>query len=500
MDSADSQLKERIVQVIEKRPEEDEVFIGVLRYGAHIPHLYNRIARSPRRIKLILSNMLDFFPPEYYQSKSFCILDDTVYEGREMKRIYSKLTEGCGVAPAKIRQDALVIRNDCKMPLEPDTPRLDEPNYIVWKEQLTNLITKDIRPTERDHPLYYFQMERLRFETFLSLLEEFGCVHNVHGDSSVGTSRVTLTLDSAVLGDMSVFGGVELGEICKVRFYWEETIDGCNLTSVPIVFPQFAPAEFSPLDGERLAALLELPSRFFSNLRGIGTLEASQRMLFYFVSRAIAAVLLERLLAQVVPLLKSRGATIRSVPPEIIDDRIHYEFPREYLEFHGNVYKQLEHVVNSALSDDRLPLTDNWGKPEIETEIAATDAVLPVESRLLEFVVRDGSPVVLKGDRWTAKSREEGPRGKSIKEMIEEFGSAVFVSKALDDLLDCGLLRSFDDFLDASHGHGLTRLFLVGGEYKAVQVARMVESWKSARNPVPESFIGEDSVELWGAF
>src|SRR5437899_870675 len=67
-------------------PEYD-VLIGMLRYGAHLPHL----ASVSSILTLLLSHMVPFMPREFFASKRLLVLDDTIYRGSEMSRMVATL-------------------------------------------------------------------------------------------------------------------------------------------------------------------------------------------------------------------------------------------------------------------------------------------------------------------------------------------------------------------------------------------------------------------------
>jgi hypothetical protein len=79
-------LEQQILDLFNKYIDEDALVIGILRYGAHIPHLYYyaclRRGQKPKKIKLLLNHLLPFFPPDYYRNKKLILLDDTVYRGK----------------------------------------------------------------------------------------------------------------------------------------------------------------------------------------------------------------------------------------------------------------------------------------------------------------------------------------------------------------------------------------------------------------------------------
>jgi hypothetical protein len=63
-------------------------------------------------------------------------------------------------------------------------------------------------------------------------------------------------------------------------------------------------------------------------------------------------------------------------------------------------------------------------------------------------------------------------------ELLAEFRDKLFVSEGLDELLDDGLIRA----KDARVGPGeatFGRVFLPGGEYRALEVFRLARAWQT---------------------
>lgn len=59
-------LKAQVEEFCIKHFNENDLVIGILRYGAHIPHIYQNVCREknilPKKINLLLSHMIPFFP------------------------------------------------------------------------------------------------------------------------------------------------------------------------------------------------------------------------------------------------------------------------------------------------------------------------------------------------------------------------------------------------------------------------------------------------------
>ena len=237
-------LRQQILNFIDKWLDEDEIVIGVLRYGAHIPHIYQnacvRAQKQPKKIQLLLSHMIRFFPGDFYSKNRFLLLDDTVYEGAEMSSLLNTLVNEFQVPRENVRTATLIAHEQSE--IEPDCPqpteRLADAEYIAWKEELAALVRRDIRPTERDHPLYYFKGGDLSLGKFLSLIQQFGHVHPVGSDWDAPVFRASVTLNPSLLSELLQLDGLELDPVLKVRLYWQQTVNGTQLTAAPMVFHQ----------------------------------------------------------------------------------------------------------------------------------------------------------------------------------------------------------------------------------------------------------------------
>ena len=87
----------------------------------------------------------------------------------------------------------------------------------------------------------------------------------------------------------------------------------------------------------------------------------------------------------------------------------------------------------------------------------------------------------------------------SIQELLREFKDPFYVSRALDELLELGLLRALDMATD-NNKNIFTRVFLSGGEYNAVQVSRIADTLRFEPKPHIIDFKAaeDESIELWG--
>jgi hypothetical protein len=496
-------LRKQIVQFVEEWINEDEVVVGVLRYGAHIPHIYQnacaRESREPKRIRLLLSHMLRFFPPEFYRNNKFLILDDTVYEGVEMRAMLSTLLDQFEIPRDRVRTATLIAheQSDYEPDLPKPTQRLPDAEYIAWKEELASLVRRDIRPTERDHPLYYFRGGDLSLGKFLSLIQEFGHVHPVGSDWDAPVLRVSLTIDPSLLSDLQALDGLELDPVFKVRLYWQQTEDGSQLTAAPMVFQQLNIPSFLSGSDTKLASLLGLDDGFFRRIYDEHLETSRGAMVYYFVGRAIAALLLERLLIQVIPRLQQIGCEPSCVRPEAVDGIVGYVFPDEYTNFYDAAFERMRNIVEASPAADRLPFAERQVVQNRFPVRASKDPLLPDMYEILEFMTRNSSPATWDGARWMPNKNTF--KGTSHRELVKEFGDEVFISAALDELLDSGLLRAKDNPINPD----LTcfdREFFPGGEYNAVQVSRIADSWRYQPSAIDPLLAMEEAFDIWGPY
>lgn len=496
-------LREEILRFVDECVSEDEIVIGVLRYGAHIPHIYQNACklegRQPKRIRLLLSHMLKFFPPEFYQQNKFLILDDTVYEGVEMTALLSTLLDEFQIPSDRVRTATLVAHEQSEY--EPDLPkttrRLRDAEYIAWKEELASLVRRDIRPTERDHPLYYFSGGDLSLGRFLSLIQEFGHVHPVGSDWDAPVLRASVTLDPSLLDDLRQLGGLELDPVFKVRLYWQQTEKGSQLTTAPMVFPQLNVQRFLSEGASTLAARVGLADDFFLRIYNNHSETSRGQMVFYFVGRSLAALLLQRLLTQVIPRLHQIGCEPVCVPPKDVDGFVDYVFPEEYIQFYDAALTKIQAIVLDSPTADRLPFSERQIKQNRFPVRANKDPLLPDMYEILEFMTRNSSPATWDGSRWAPN--KTALIGTSHKELISEFKDEVFISAALDELLDSGLLRAKDSPV-GSDLQCFDREFFPGGEYNAVQVSRIADSWRYQALPIDPLLAMEEALDLWGPY
>lgn len=504
MKTDEENIKTYIKNFIDKYISDDYIVVGVLRYGAHIPHIYQNACvengKEAKPIKLLLSHMLPFFPPEFYSKNKFLLLDDTVFRGIEILKLKSDL-EDLGVAKDNIRTATLVVHKDSKY--EPDFPipsfRLREAEYIAWKEVLGSLVAGDFRPTERDHPLYFFGAKNIEIGQFLSVLQDYGEIHSV-GTWNSKVLKISLTIDAAILRPTLKLEGVDLGNTYKIRFYWGQTSGMAKLTVVPMGFPVIDLKRFIDSGSSRtLARLLGLKESFYEDLCSICHENYRGQMLFYFASRSISALLLGLFMEHVAPRLRSPESSLELYSPDEIDDAVRYIFPQEYLDFYNVIFNKLKKIMEVNVGVYSIPLFEDWKKPDKADTYPQKDPLLPSIYTILSFLVKDIDPAIWDGRNWIPNYSYPG-KGVSYQELLSEFKNTLFVSKALDELLESGLLRAKDWQIDENNKR-FTRVFLPGGEYNAVAVSRIAETLVyQTPFSIDPKVIEEEAIDLWGPY
>ena len=494
-------LKSQIQKFGDAYFKEDEIVVGILRYGAHIPHIYRDIyqekSQSSRPIQLLLSHMLSYFPPAFYQGKRFLLLDDTVFSGCAMCNLKKILETEHSVPEENILTAALVLNEHSEF--EPDyfSKRLSDAEYIAWKEVLGSLVTQDARPTDRDHPLYYFRIRQMKLGHFLDVLNNYGIVHTSSTTNS-GIFKITLTIDAHVVKERinTELPSVVLGEIYKIRFYWKQEEDPnlVTLTMAPMGFPEINIDQFiANKDGQLLAKIVGLDENFFDDIYNTYPENHRPEMLFYFASRSIAALALEYFLIEV-----TTFCDLEFLDPTEVDEPIVYVFPEEYQRF----YKTISGKINKILSEKKpkayeLNFFPTWKKLEEFNIPHQKDILIPISYEILGFLARDGDSAKWDGKRWVPNQSND-EQGVSFQELLDEYKDPIFISRALDELLDMGLLRAKD--MEIRKGC-FTRIFLGGGEYNAVQVSSIADTLNyEFDRKIDQKIIEEEALELWGPF
>ena len=489
-----SSIQSQINSYLDANLRPDEIVIGALRYGAHLPHLYvPDQEHAQTRIPLVLSHMLGFFPPDFYKGKRFLLLDDTVYTGNEMGRLVNQLVDDFGVPRTNIRTAALVSHKEANYDLDCPGTILEDDEYIVWKEALAQLVRRDIRPTDRDHPLYYFKTPNCSLGTFLNGISPFGKIHAVGDDWESPVFRFSLNIHSECLGEILDLTGVELSPLTKIRFYWSETATGTHITMVPIIFSRVDVRQFcNSKSAIRLAELVGLRPDFFDSVISSNARDSSGTMAYYFISRAIASLLLRKILGNIAVVLNTTDATLEFVEPAIVDGRVEGIFPPLYEEFYSICSKNLG-AVASRETEEVLPLVDQLAGFQGSSVVPESAGLLPARYRLLEVIVKNDHPATWNGQRWLARAVTTGCE---IWDLIKRFRNDIFVSVSLDDLFDAGLIRARDAAILGRAGvYG--RFIMSGSEYHAVHVSRIIDTLHAGSQLASLTF-GEAKVDaLW---
>ncbi len=498
-------LKKQVLELCNNYIHEDDIVVGILRYGAHIPHLYQNICKEnsvqPKPINLLLSHMLPFFPREYYKNKSFVLLDDTIYSGHELDRLKKDLISKFGIPEANIHTAALIVHEDS--PIMPDFPEkktiLKNAEYIAWKEILGSLVAREIRPTERDHPLYYFEANHIEAGHFLDILQNYGQLHSV-GNWKSQVLKISLTIDGSNLAKDMKLTGVDLGSIYKVRIYWRKSFEGAKFTVVPMGFPVIELDEFVETKSSRvLARMMGLRETFFEDILHSCTEDYCKLNLFYFASRSIYALLLELLFKQISPMLNDLGYDINIIDPREVDASVNYVFPDAYNEFYATVFNKLSIATEIRSKSNIKQIPDVWKKPQNSFVPSQIDSLLQSPYKILGFLAEDLDPAIWNGKKWLP-NYDNLEVGKSFQDVLAEFRDPMFVSKSLDYLLESGLLRA-KDLPVIGEKNCFTRTFLPGGEYNAMRVSRVADvlRYKPSFNFNP-AIAEEEAVELWGPY
>ncbi len=499
-------LKKQVLELCNYYIHEDDIVVGILRYGAHIPHIYQNICEEysiqPKPINLLLSHMLAFFPPEYYENKNIILLDDTVYSGHELEKLKNDLVFKFNVPRGNIHTAALVVHEDSQ--IMPDFPEkkaiLKNAEYVAWKEILGSMVAQDIRPTERDHPLYFFEAKQIESGSFLDVLQDCGQLHTV-GAWKSQVLKISLTIDATNLAREINLPGIDLGNFYKVRIYWRKKGDGAKFTVVPMGFPVIKLDEFISSKGSRiLAEKIGLKETFFEDIHYSCHKDFCQLVLFYFASRSIYALLLELLLKQISPALNELGYDIRLLDSREVDASVNYIFPTTYNEFYSTIFRKLLFATDIRFDSEKKNRLGVWKKPLNSFVPSQIDSLLPSPYKILGFLAKDLDSAQWNGKKWVPNYDNLDKVGKSFRDILAEFDDPMFVSKSLDYLLESGLLRA-KDLQIVGEKNSFTRVFLPGGEYNAIRVSRIADvlEYKPSFNYNP-AIAEEEAIELWGPY
>jgi len=458
---------------------DDETTIGLLRYGAHIPHIYQTPESfGMKPVNLLLSHMVEFWPQSFFEGRRFLLLDDTMYRGVSMTAAKRQLIDRCRVPAQNIRTATLVVHDECPKGLWPDHFRhhLDHYDYVCWKEELTALVRNDIRPTERDHPLYYFRT-RLAVADLVALFSDAGHLQTAPIDTSTAPFKFTVTTSTSPLRDVATLAGITLDEPCKIRFYCSFSSTDCLITAVPIVPTTLDVETFMANSARTFMSLLKGPPDFLHDVLATESVGDPRRAVYYFVSRGIAALLLERLLLHARGLRGNGRIHLEPVEPETVDGLVRYVFPPCYVAFHQCVFGLLANALKTAQEANDSPAGRSYDfapPTHVERTSRPADALLADSTWLLNALARRGSWLEWTGSSWEA-IYEHMPR-VTHHDLVEEFGDAAFISVAADELLDYGFLRA-KDF--SANGNNYARVLLPGGEYKSIEIMRMAAAWNT---------------------
>jgi hypothetical protein len=455
--------------------------------------------------------MLDFLPQEYFEGTDrFVVLDDTVYRGRQMKKHVKRL-ESLGVAKGRITTAAIVVHD--KSEFKPDivSRTLNDRDYIKWKECFTKLVRTQRRSTDRDHPLYFFEIAKLSSGQLLSILQNIGDVTSIDHRSYGAVYAFAVNMDSRIfLADGEVRSqlweadGLRLEDLCKIRLYWEESGNGLSLTFVPMAFSTITmdallskhPHMFERLTGLDISALDYLKR---GNRNACFGEDAWGRFAYFLLSRGIAAKVLEQFLVTFGATVKLSGATIKRLDADEQDWPIHYVFPEPYNRFYSDVTKRVDSILRKLdLSPEQPLLFQSGSTAKLKRTEGASGYVgsgLPYKYDLLRALYHDVDPAVFNGREWVPN--EACSRGVTFSSFVAEVRDPLLVSRGLDELLDAGLLRAGDNNIaGVTESPVYSRTFRPGGEFNAVLVNRLALSCRAAVNP--ESDYAEEQFDSWG--
>lgn len=497
-------LKSQILSFCNEYIDENDIVIGALRYGAHIPHVYQNAceetSQQPKRINLLLSHMINFFHEAYFKGRKIVILDDTIYQGNEMRRLTSILKE-LGVPEKNIQTEALVVHENSQFLPNKPVPviRYLDPQYIAWKEALASLIVEDIRPTDRDHPLYYSEISNIGPGQFIDIIENFGVVHST-GSLDSKVFKFSITFDSSILKNNIVVPGISFGDIYKIRFYWKQESNTTKLTLVPMGFPIIDVNKFiSDKGGQVLAKFLGLKENFFDDMYHSHTKNLRSPMTYYFASRSLSLLVLELFLKQINPILSSYKSNLKILMPEAIDKKVNYIFPDEYIDFYDIALDRLTRILQGAEFEILNFSSEKWIKIESMPFESENIAMLPSTYEVLGFFAKDSDPAEWDGKRWIP-NKATVDKGYTYQDLLTEFKNHIFISRALDELCESGLLRAKDQTIDTDN-NVYTRQFLPGGEYNAIHMSRIADTLRYKSDLIVDpKIIEEESIELWGPY
>jgi len=447
--------------------------------------------------------MLDFLPKDTYVGDShFVVLDDTVYRGLQMQKHVRRL-QTLGVDRKRITTAALIVHE--KSGFTPDliSRKLDDRAYVEWKDGFTRLVRTQRRSTDRDHPLYFFELDGLSSGAMLSILQTFGDVASIDDESFGAVYAFSVAMDCrAILSEANIpvdlwdVEGLKLENLCKIRLYWEEIDGRMSLTLVPMVF---ATLDLEAFEQARSQAFPDLAGIELSSLDYLRPNEdARGRFAFFLLSRSIAAKVLEQFLTGFVANLTLRGSTIRRMEADQQDFPIKYVFPEPYEKFYAWVCARVDILLKSSfLSAERMPLFRPGTGANImrsHYEICG-DSGLPPKYGLLRILCREADAASFDGKEWVPN--EDYGTFVTYSTFLSEIPDPLLVSRGLDELLDSGLLRAGDaNIAPAGLRPVYSRVYRPGGEFNAVLVSRLALSCRTVTPP--ESYSAHEHFDSWG--
>jgi len=496
-------VREEIYAFRDRLPAGGQIYVGVLRYGAHLPHLWDdprdTVETSSRpRVQLILSHMLDFLPPEIFQGTShFVVLDDTVYRGRQMEKHVGRLN-ALGVSMERITTAAVVVHEKSRFTPTIISRKLNDREYVQWKDCFTKLVRTQLRSTDRDHPLYFFEVQNLSSGQLLSILETFGNVASIDDSSYGPVYAFAVNMDSrTLLGDLGLpvdlwnTSGIEIEDLCKIRLYWEEYNGKLSLTLVPIVFCTIASEALIQTHGDMFANFTGIP------LSALDYLKAKEdswgRFAFFLLSRAIASKVLEAFLIDFTSRLKTYSASIKRLDAEERDLPVSYVFPDAYVRCYGEITKRIDAILDDSAASDKHPLFFSGMSAKVKRSDSQgyASSGLPRKYDVVKALCQDDDPAMFDGREWLAN--DVCSRGVTFSTLVSAVRDPLLVSCALDDLLDSGLLRAGDGNVAAlGEQPKYSRIYLPGGEFNVVLVSRLALSCRTV--PLEEVQGGRGAV------
>jgi hypothetical protein len=182
-----------------------------------------------------------------------------------------------------------------------------------------------------------------------------------------------------------------------------------------------------------------------------------------------------------------------------MDGGVIYDFPDSYKQFHMAVTKRQEKVLAApapiAGQQQLFRRGDDWHPSHVSRDLPH-DPVLPAVYQLTSFVAKYITPAMFNGKDWIPNY--DVVAGVTYQQLIDEYADPLFVSQALDELLDSGLLRAKDSLLDVST-ETFGRTFLPGGEFKALSFSRLAAAW-NCPGVECDDVVEAERRDLWGPF